>query len=138
MIRTFADADVLIYAARGTGESAKRAMDILSHTGREFVSSDFLKLEVLPKALYHERYDEAKFYQTYFDAVSQWATPSSELVDSALELAKTFGLSALDSLHLTAAQLLEADEFVTGEKPSSPIFRVPNIRIVSLFDKSIT
>ena len=134
MIITFADADVLIYAARGMGLSAKRAMDILSDPDREFVSSIFLKLEVLPKSLYHERYAEAKFYQTFFDSVSEWITPSAKFVDSALDLAQTFGLSALDALHLTAAKFLDADEFITGEKPSSPLFRVPNLRIVSLFE----
>jgi predicted nucleic acid-binding protein len=135
VILTFPDADVLIYAARGMGLAAKRAMDVLSDPDREFVSSVFLKLEVLPKALYHERYAEAKFYQTFFDAVSEWVTPSTKFVDSALDLAQTFGLSALDALHLTAAKLLDADEFVTGEKPSSPLFRVPDIRIVSLFER---
>ncbi len=110
-------------------------MDLLSDPEREFVSSVFLKLEVLPKAIYHERYAEAKFYQVFFDAVNQWLTPSAKFIDSALELAQTFGLSALDALHLTAAKFLDADEFVTGEKPSSPLFRVPNIKIVSLFER---
>ncbi len=134
MIYTFADADVLIYAARGIGTPAKQAMDILSDPEREFVSSLFLKLEVLPKAIYHERYAEAKFYQVFFDAVSHWVIPSSKFVDSALDLAQTYGLSALDALHVTAAQSLHADEFLTGEKPSSPLFRVPDIKIVSLFE----
>jgi predicted nucleic acid-binding protein len=134
VIRTFVDADVLIFAARGIGASAKRAMDVLSNPEREFVSSVFLKLEVLPKAIYHERYAEAKFYQVFFDAVNHWAIPSAKYIDSALELAQTYGLSALDALHVTAAQSLDADEFITGEKPSSPLFRVPGIKIVSLFE----
>jgi predicted nucleic acid-binding protein len=124
----------LIYAARGIGAPAKRAMDLLSDPEREFVSSAFLKLEVLPKAIYHERYAEAKFYQAFFEAVNLWLTPSAKFIDSALDLAQTFGLSALDALHVTAAQSLNADEFITGEKPSSPLFRVPHIKIVSLFE----
>jgi predicted nucleic acid-binding protein len=136
VVRTFIDADVLIFAARGIGEPAKRAMDILSDPDREFVSSIFLKLEVLPKARYYSRDIEAQFYQLFFGAVTRWITPSAHFTDRALKLAEQFGLSAMDALHLTAAEHLRVDEFVTGEKPSSPMFRVPNIRIVSLFEKS--
>jgi predicted nucleic acid-binding protein len=51
MIRTFIDAGVLIYAARSEGEIAEKALQILEDENREFASSIFLKLEVLPKAI---------------------------------------------------------------------------------------
>ena len=52
MIRTFIDAGVLIVAARGEDEIAERALEILKDPNREFASSMFLKLEVVPKATY--------------------------------------------------------------------------------------
>lgn len=134
-IRTFVDADVLIYAARGVGDSSRLALNVLSNPDRIFVSSNFVTLEVIPKARYHGREIEAKFYQTFFEAEEEWASPFAGLVNAALHLATTSGLSAMDALHIAAAQALEADEFITGEKPTSPLFRVSGIRVVSLFDK---
>jgi len=49
MRRSFIDAGVLIAAARGTDEVAIRAIEILDDIDREFVSSSFVKLEVLPQ-----------------------------------------------------------------------------------------
>jgi hypothetical protein len=51
MKRTFIDTGVLIAAARGQNDFAARAMAILDDPNREFASSIFVKLEVLPKAM---------------------------------------------------------------------------------------
>ena len=73
MIRTFIDAGVLIYAARSQGEIAEKALQVLEDENREFVSSIFIKLEVLPKAIYNQQNSEVKFYEAFFDEVSYWA-----------------------------------------------------------------
>lgn len=52
--RTFIDSGVLIAAARGRSEQSKRAMQILDDPSREFVSSPFVKLEILPKAIFNK------------------------------------------------------------------------------------
>jgi hypothetical protein len=41
-------------------------------------------------------------------------------------------LSALDALHVTAAMMLAADELVTSEGLRQPIFRVTELRVVSI------
>jgi hypothetical protein len=41
-------------------------------------------------------------------------------------------LSALDALHVTAATMLAADELVTSEGLRQPIFRVIELRVVSI------
>ena len=69
VIRTFLDASVLITAARGTGADANSALELLKDPNREFVASPFLKLEVLPKAIFNQRTLEVEFYEAYFDAV---------------------------------------------------------------------
>jgi predicted nucleic acid-binding protein len=56
--RTFIDSDVLIAAARGRSEQSKMAMQILDDPSREFVSSPFVKLEVLPKAIFNKKRHE--------------------------------------------------------------------------------
>lgn len=47
--RTFLDSGVLMAAARGTDDTALLALQILDDPDRKFVSSFFVKLEVLPK-----------------------------------------------------------------------------------------
>ncbi|KUK98957.1 MAG: Uncharacterized protein XE11_2818 [Methanomicrobiales archaeon 53_19] len=58
---TYLDSSVLIQAYRGEGVSGERAMRVLDDPDREFVVSDFLKLEVLPKPIFHAREDEVAF-----------------------------------------------------------------------------
>ena len=49
MTRTFLDAGVLIAAARGIGIIPVRAHTILDDAERTFVTSDYIRMEVLPK-----------------------------------------------------------------------------------------
>jgi predicted nucleic acid-binding protein len=129
---TFVDTGVLIAAARGTTEISQRAVEILDDDRRTFASSDFVRLEVLPKPLFHKRTDEAAFYEAFFEAVTDWARWDDTLLERALDLASRSGLSALDALHAAAALSLGADEIVTTEKLGRPIHRVPGILIRTL------
>jgi hypothetical protein len=56
MKRTFIDASVLIAAARGLGEVASAALSALDDPEREFVSSAFIRLEVLLKPVHWHRW----------------------------------------------------------------------------------
>jgi hypothetical protein len=69
MIRRFVDAGVLIAAARGAGDIAGLALKVLDDPERLLLSSQFVLLEVLPKAVYHKQTAEAALYETYFRAV---------------------------------------------------------------------
>lgn len=55
------ESGVLIVGARGTGPVAERALAVLTNPYREFASSVFLKLEVLPKAMYNQQTDEIDY-----------------------------------------------------------------------------
>lgn len=136
MIRTFIDAGVLIYAARSQGDLAERAFQILEDENREFVSSIFLKLEVLPKAIYSQQNSEAKFYQAFFDEVSYWATELDKIIAAAYKESSQFGLGAMDALHIAAAVSVGATEFVTNEKPEKSIHRTQSIKIISIHPSS--
>lgn len=61
----FIDAGVLIAAVRGTAEVSQRAKEILEDPDQRFASSAFVRLEVLPKALYHQQEKETLFYETF-------------------------------------------------------------------------
>lgn len=129
MTLTFIDAGVLIAAARGNDWLARRAIAVLDDPQRSFAASTFLRLEVLPKALFYNRADEIDFYDSFFAAVEHWAEPDSALTDSAYFLAARFGLSALDALHIAAAISVGADELYTTERPQKPIHRVTEIAV---------
>jgi len=83
LILTFVDAGVLIAAARGTTDISGKAMELLDDDKRTFASSDFVRLEVLPKPMFHKRQEEAAFYGAFFEAAGRstespgwWSEPS--------------------------------------------------------------
>jgi hypothetical protein len=111
---------------------ALKAMNILDDPDREFVSSVFLQLETLPKAVYYKNRNEISFYEAFFNAVKEWALPSDVIIQEAYQEACKLGLSAMDALHIAAAIAVRADELVTTERPEKPIHRVTTLKVVSL------
>ena len=128
MTRTFLDAGVLIAAVRGQEAEAARALAILEDPERSFIASDFLKMEVLPKAIYYQRPAEVALYERFFSQ-ARLISVSAALVTQAYTEACTFGLSALDALHVTVAKAGGAEEFITTERTTTPLFRVTGIVI---------
>ena len=129
---TYIDSGVLIAAARGTNAVAIPAMQILDDPNREFASSIFVKLEIMPKAIYYNNTAESDFYETFFNAVTYWATSLESIIEDAYREACNSGLAALDALHVAAAKSLGAEELVTTEKPDKPIHRATGIKVVSI------
>jgi hypothetical protein len=125
----FVDTGVLIAAARGTDEVARRAIEVLDDPDARFVSSQFVKLETLPKSLYNKQSAEADFYAAFFDSVTAWARPDEALTEMAYAEAVQHGLSALDALHVVAASILNADELVTTEGISKPLHRTRRVKV---------
>ncbi|GJD18728.1 hypothetical protein RIVM261_036840 [Rivularia sp. IAM M-261] len=130
---TFIDSGVLITAARAMGESSEKALAILEDDEREFASSEFLKLEVIPKATYNQKITEVEIYETFFDEVVYWASDLEQVMRDAYSIGCQYGLAAMDALHIAAALSVNASEFVTTEKPTKPMFRVSGIKIVSIY-----
>jgi len=103
-----------------------RALQVLGDPDREFLASEYLRLEVLPMAVCYHKSREVAFYQKFFDGAVLWAD-SSKLITPAYDLASRFGLGALDALHVAAAATHNA-ELVCAEKPTKPIYRAyPNV-----------
>lgn len=71
--KTYIDSGVLISAFQGIQTVSIKANQILNDENREFASSRFVQLEVLPKATFHQQKDELEFYETFFSAVLHWA-----------------------------------------------------------------
>lgn len=132
MIRTYIDSGVLFWAHHGETPLALKAMEILDDPDREFVASVFLRLETLPKAIYHKNQNEILFYEAFFDTIKEWATPFDVVIQEAYQEACRLGLAAMDALHVAAAMAVHADELITTERPEKPIHRVTSIRIITL------
>jgi len=132
MIRTFVDAGVLIAAATGRNPDVQPlAVAILDDANRVSLSSPFIQLEVLPKAVHGQRATEGDFYRTFFGAAI-FPDDLSPIIAAALDIASQHGLNGMDALHLAAARAMQADEFVTTERPTRPIFRVTDLRITTI------
>jgi predicted nucleic acid-binding protein len=130
---TFIDAGVLIAAVRGNAELARRAFEVLDDDhNRSFASSTFICLEVLPKARFHKRVEEASFYEAFFARVGRWATPGAALLEDAFDLGAENGLSALDALHGAAALSTGATELITTEKHGRPLHRLKPIKVTTI------
>lgn len=130
---TFLDSNVLIAAATGKGNHAPQAVSILNDSNRTFASSPFVRLETVPKAVFHKQNHEVAFYEAFFSAVNQWVADCDALVKDAEKIGSQFGLNMGDALHIAAALMVGADEFVTAERPVSPFKNVHGIAVVSIY-----
>lgn len=130
--KTYIDSGVLITAFQGIPAVSIRANRILNDDNREFASSRFVQLEVLPKATFNKQQDEAEFYETFFSAVIHWATDVEQIMQDAYKIACTYGLAAMDALHVAAALQIKADQLLTTEKSTKPMHRVTEIQIISI------
>ena len=132
MIRTFFDSGVLIAAARSLDQSGESALKLLDDPNRIFLTSPYVHLEVVPKAIYYKMRLERSFYDEYFKKAA-WFRDVEKIEAAAQKEAARAGLGAMDALHLAAAHLSLADEFITTEKPNKAIHRSKLLKVVYLF-----
>lgn len=133
MIRTYVDSGVLIAAARGSGKLGQRALEIISDTAsREFISSEYVRFETVPKPTYFSRSAEVRFYEEFFSSAVRWFSFDATHLSEAFDEACTSGLSSTDAVHVVLAALAGCQELVTSEKRTSAIHRTNRVRVVSI------
>jgi predicted nucleic acid-binding protein len=135
---TYIDSGVLIFAARGNSETAALALPFLGDPSREYVTSDYVRLEVLPKATFHKQTVEVAFYNLFFATAARSIPTSEPLLKYALDEACKTGIHGLDAVHIACAVFAGADEFITSERPEKPIHRTKLVRVVSIFPAAKT
>lgn len=123
---------MLLHAWRGETLSGA-AMSIIDDDTREFFTSQLVRLELLPKARFEKRRREVEFYEAHFADCAGTQPLTRELGMEAEKLAAQHGLAGSDALQIAAALCQGVDEFYTSEKPGKPMFRVREIRVISLF-----
>lgn len=131
-MKTFLDSGVLLHAWRGQALSGA-AMRVIDDDSREFFTSQLVRLELLPKARFGKRPREVAFYESHFADCAGIQPLSQELGWEAEKLAARHGLAGPDALQIAAAIRQGVDEFYTSEKTDKPMFRVNEIRVISLF-----
>ena len=132
LTRTFLDSGVLIAAYNARPELKAPALAVLKDPNRVFLSSPFVRHEVCPKALFNKRHQEYRFYREYFQRAVMFNDVRLVLERASRESARS-GVNAMDSIHLAAAHLLRADEFITTETPRKSIYRTSLVKVVCLF-----
>lgn len=130
--KTYLDSGVLISAFRGIPSISISANQILNDENLEFASSRFVELEVLPKAIFNKQQDETEFYETFFSAVIHWANDLEQIIQKGQQIACTYGLAAMDAIHVAAALQIQADQLITTEKATKPMHRVREIQIIAI------
>ena len=130
----FFDSGCLIDAARGFSPYSEVAVERIAKRRSVLLTSNYVWLETVPKAAYHQRQSELAFYEAFFsDSRLIWCRDFPRLHELAREQAVTCGLGAMDALHVAAAHLLGADELVTAERPAKALYRTPLVRVSDLY-----
>lgn len=132
MITTYIDSGVLIAAARGDASLSALALPYLADPNREYITSDYVRLEVLPKAVFHKRQEEESFYNEFFRLNARTIPTSPALLEYALAEACETGIQGLDAVHIACAVFAGAEEFITSEKETTPIHRTKKVRVISI------
>jgi predicted nucleic acid-binding protein len=134
LIRTYFDANAAIVTFAGSTPDYRisRAFQVLEDKNRLLLSSDYLWLEVIPKSLYFKELTKISYINKVFER-SEKIFSNQNIIDKAISLATSYGLSAMDSLHIASSIEGKADEFVTFEKSTKPYSRIPPSEICVVF-----
>src|SRR3989339_663308 len=132
-IRTVIDSCVLRAALEGVeGEDNKKALAALDDTNREFIAVDFVALETIPKPTFTKREEQVLLFQAFFDEAPLHAEVSPKITTLAIQLASEHDITPIDALIVSSAIIGGADELITMEKPTKPMFRVKAVKVTSL------
>jgi predicted nucleic acid-binding protein len=130
-VRRYIDACVLILALKATEEEiALRAIAEISDENVEYVFSPVIELEVLPHAQKHNT-KQAEFYQAWFEQASRIAY-DDVVHQEAMRQKRECNIAPLDCIHVASAITSGADELVTAEGPTKPMFSTKDIKVRSI------
>src|ERR1035438_2682384 len=131
MRRTYLDAGVLIEAAAGRGAAAGVAQKLLNDPDRAFLSCPYLDFELLPQAILNHKTLQKEFLETYL-AATERIEDLDAIFQAAFRESSRSPVSGIDALHIAAAHLVDADEFITTEKAGKPIYRNRLVPVICL------
>lgn len=107
------------------------AQAVITSPARELLTSELVRLELLPKPIFFKRREEVTFYERILSRC-ECDPVDSALYAAAFDFASRYGLAAADAFNIASAVRLDAVEFLTTELPGKPLFRVKETRVVTL------
>ena len=131
-VRTYIDSGVLIAAVRGEKALADLALSYLYDPLRDYVTSDYVKVELFPKCTYHHNNDEKAFYDDFLKTSVTRVPSSDELLALAIDEGGKTGISGIDAIHVACAIVAQATELITAERNTKPIHRANGIKVISI------
>lgn len=134
-VRTFVDANILIRATNFEDASLiAEIVAVLEDTRREFVTNDFLELEILPKLTRNKFQISIDFCYDFLARCVVRVPTDTALMKAAFAEACLLGLSAPDAIHFVTASFAKADELITLEKPTKPLHKSKLVKVIYLHD----
>jgi predicted nucleic acid-binding protein len=127
-LRTYLDTCVLIAAFNGDDSAHAAAVALIDDPEREFVSSLYLHLELLPQPAFYGHQAQLAWFTEWL-ANADCIQPSTEIARNAIDLASRYCLGAVDALHISSAAAAQVAEFVTAEAPTKPMLKVREISV---------
>jgi predicted nucleic acid-binding protein len=131
-VRTYIDTGVLIAAFHGDHAANVIALSYLKDPLREYVTSDYVKVELLPKSIFHKQAAERTFYEDFFKPPTIRVPSSDALLAFAIREGGKTGISGMDAVHVACALVAQAAELITTERTTKPIHKANGIKIISI------
>lgn len=131
-IRTYLDTNCLIAYADAEVLRQAKVVTLLNDPNRAFMYSSFTTLETLALALHYRKPQRAWFFRYYINLCMHHSENVTEILHEAHRQAEKYGIVGIDACHIAAAIVGQADEFYTFEKPTKPMFRTKEIKVISL------
>lgn len=128
----YLDTNCLIAVADGEAGRADKVIALLGDKRRLFIYSQFITLETLSLALHYRKPLRAQFFRGYFNRCTHFSNNLPEILNEAQRQSERYGIAGIDACHIAAAIVGAADEFYTFEKPTKPMFRTREIKVISL------
>jgi hypothetical protein len=131
-IITYLDTNCLIALADAEPQRKEKVFDLLDDPQRVFVYSSFTALETLSLAIYYRNRAREQVFRLYMYRCAHFSDSLHAIMDEARRQAERYGIVGLDACHIAAAIVGLADEFYTFEKPTKPMFRTKEVKVISL------
>lgn len=107
------------------------ALAVLENPDYDFWYSPLLKLELLLQPTREGRSLELAFYNEYFRSAECYGD-LNRIFEIGAPDAMRHGITVLDALHVSAANLSKCRLLITTEGPTKPIFRTKLVEIASI------
>lgn len=83
-------------------------------------------------AIHYQKSVREQVFRRYLNVCKQISDNLTEILNEAHRQAEKYGIVGMDACHIAAAIVGAADEFYTFEKPTKPMFRTKDVKVISL------